>query len=317
MFATLLLLLLLPFPVYQTDAEEAYRKQYQEYTQISEMTDPAAQAERYFAFIAEGFDDRLEPFVYQGLQGDLQALTAAGNFDKVFELADRWIGIRADDQRPVVLALEAAVAAGNPQQVVNYGEKFYAVQPAPQVALILAQNFSQLDDAAKVREYGQIAIDNFPIEQTWSITYELLRQDESAGRWPNASALARTLQSELSGAPEGVSASQWGEIRLYLQETVARNSYEGGRHAEAMQGFNVVLQMNPRSDKAYYYIGESLLATDAIAEAMNAFAKSDMIRGGYSARARDMLETIYRANHGGNLSGLDSVIEDARRELTR
>ena len=184
MFATLLLLLLLPFPVYQTDAEEAYRKQYQEYTQISEMTDPAAQAERYFAFIAEGFDDRLEPFVYQGLQGDLQALTAAGNFDKVFGLADRWIGIPppADYQLPpVFLALQAAMAASNPQQVVNYGERFYAVQAAPELAKVLAENFLQLDNAAKVREYGEIIMDSLPIEQTWNIVYQLVVQDEGLG----------------------------------------------------------------------------------------------------------------------------------------
>ena len=46
MYATLLLLVLLP--VQQADPEEAYRLQYAEYTQISQMTDPAAQAERFF-----------------------------------------------------------------------------------------------------------------------------------------------------------------------------------------------------------------------------------------------------------------------------
>ncbi len=76
-----------------------------------------------------------------------------------------------------------------------------------------------------------------------------------------------------------------------------------------------MLSLNRRNDKAYYYIGESLLKTNEIAAAMNAFAKSYLLNGGYSARSRGMLETIYRANHGGNLTGLDDIVNTARREL--
>ena len=315
MSATLLLLLFLPFPGFQDDPEAAYREQYGEYTRISELTDPAAQAEEYFAFIEEGFDDRLEPFVYQGLQGDLQALTAAGNFDLVFGLAERWLAIRADDARPVALALEAANAAGNPQQVVKYGEMFYAVQAVPQVALILAQNYSQLSNAAKVREYGEIALDNFPLDQTWNLAYELVGQHEAEQNSDEAAGLAKMLKNGLNQAPEGVSASQWDEIQRYLQNTIAGAAYEAGRWQEALQEYNTVLAMNARSDEAYYYIGQCQLKLEQFAQSMDSFAKSYVLDGDYSEAAYEMLETIYTANTGGSLEGLDNEINDARRAI--
>ncbi len=314
MFATLLLLLILPIAVPQSPEEEAYRQQYQEYTQIAELTDPAEQAERYLAFLEAGFDERILSAVLQGLQGDLQALTQAQGFDQVYDLADRWFGL-TNDLPPIALALEAAMASGEPQPIVDYGERFYQSQAVPQVALVLAQSFSQLGNAAKVREYAEIALENFPIDQTWNLAYELVGQHEAAERWADAAAMARRIQSGVSGAPEGVSARQWNDIQLYLQTTVAGAAYESGNWQQAIAQYNTLLGMDAQSDEAYYFIGQSELKLENIANSMNSFAKSYVLSGGYSDAAYDMLRTIYGANTGGNLTGMDNVINDARQEL--
>ena len=313
MYATLLLLVLLP--IQQADPEEAYRREYTEFTAITKLTDPATQAERYLAFIDKGYDPRLEGGIIQGLQNAVTALVQAQLFDKVYELADKWVAARSGDLQPIALGWQAAAVAGNNQATVKYGEKLYSAEAIPEVALSLANAYLATGNDAKLRQYGEIVIDSQPIEQTWSIAYSLVGQHESAGRFNQAAQLARTIQSGLSSAPEGVSATEWRQIRTYLQETVGRAAYEAGRYGAALQGFNAVLRLNSRNDKAYYYIGESLLKTNEIAAAMNAFAKSYLLNGGYSARSRGMLETIYRANHGGNLTGLDDIISTARREL--
>jgi tetratricopeptide (TPR) repeat protein len=314
MYATLLLLMILPASVIQTEAEEAYRQQYQEYTQISELTDPAEQADRYLAFLEKGFDEQLLGAVLQGLQGDLQALTQAQNYDEVYRLADAWFDMR-NELAPVALALEAAMASGDARQIVGYGERFYESQAVPQVALVLAQSFSEIGNAGKVREYGLIAIDNFPIEQTWSLAYELVGQYQAAEEWSDASAMASRIKDGLSSAPEGVSASEWNDIQLYLQSTIAGAAYESGQWQRAVDEYNRVLAMDPRSDEAYYFVGQSELKLERIANSMNSFAKSYVLDGSYSQAAYDMLRTIYGANTGGNLQGMDNVIGDARREL--
>ena len=314
MFATIMLLLILPFPAPQTAAEEAYRQQFQEYTRISGLTDPVEQAERYLAFLEMGFDEQLLGSVLQGLQGNLQALTQAQNYDAVYELADQWFELR-NELPPIALALEAAMASGTAESIVNYGEPFYQSQTEPQVALVLAQSYSQLGNAAKVREYGEIALEEFPIEQTWSLAYELVGQHEAAARWADAAAMSKRIQNGLNAAPEGVPGSQWDEIQLYLQTTVAGAAYEAGQWQQAINEYNSLLSLSPQSDEAYYFIGQGELKLENIAASMSSFAKSYILDGGYSAAAYDMLRTIYGANTGGNLQGMNNVIGDARQEL--
>ncbi len=313
MYATLVLLLLLPL---QQDADEAYRQDYTKYTEITQIAEPAAQFDAFLAFMAEKPDARLETSILKGLQDNLSAVSAAGPSAKVYELADKWLAATTPDNLvPLALAWSAAVPAGDHQEVTKYGERFYAINPVLDVAISLAQAYQQLGNVAKTTQFGAIVIKNAPIEQSWSYSYALVGQHDEAGRFPQASQVAKTLMNGLSAAPEGVSRSQWSDMRVYLQETVARASYEAGRHAVAIQEFTVALGLKPRNDKAYYYIGDSLLKTDEIAEAMDAFAKSSLLNGGYSARSRGILETIYRANHGGNLTGLDEIVEKARRAL--
>ncbi len=314
MFATLMLLLILPFPAPQSEAEEAYRQQYQQYNRISELTDPAEQAGRYLEFLEMGFDERILSAVLQGLQGNLQALTQAQNYDAVYELADQWFEMR-NELPPIALALEAAMASGDPDSIVNYGEPFYESQTVPQVALVLAQSFSQLGNEAKMRQYTEIALENFPIEQTWSLAYEMIGQDQTAERWGAAATMSKRIQDGLSAAPEGVSASQWDEIQLYLQTTVAGAAYESEQWQQAINEYNTLLGLAPQSDEAYYFIGQCELKLENIAASMNSFAKSYILDGGYSAAAYDMLRTIYGANTGGNMQGMNNVVNDARQEL--
>ena len=314
MNATLVLLLLLPF---QQDADEPYRQDYTKYTEITQIAEPGAQFDAFLAFMAAKPDARLESSILKGLQDNLTTVSGTGNTAKVYELADKWLAATTPDNPvPLALAWSAAVPAGDHQGVTKYGEMFYAKNPVLDVAISLAQAYQQLNNAPKLKQFGEIVIKAAPIEQSWSFAYALVGQHDEAERFPQAAQLAKTIMSGLSAAPEGVSRAQWMDMRVYLQETVARDSYEAGRYAAAIREFNGALRLKPRSDKAYYYIADCLLKTEQIAEAMDAFAKSFVLQGGYSARSRGILETIYKTNHGGNLTGLDEVIEKARRSLT-
>ncbi len=319
MSATLLLLLLLPLPTQQPveDPEAKYRAEYAKYTELAQMTDAAAQAEAYLAFLEEGFDERLLGGVLQGIQNDLAALTSAGETAKVYELADAWSAQGTGGIQATALAFTAAAGAGDSANIVKYGEPIYEVNPDPQIALTLANAYAQVGNDAKVMEYGTISIDNLELADTWSLAYAILGQHDGAGRLGQAAAMARRLQQGVRSAPSGVSASQWGEIQLYLQDTIARNQFTAERWPQAMAEWRKLLSMSPRSDKAYYFIAECLLKTNEINDSMTSYAKAYLLDGGYSARSYDMLETIYKANTGGRTEGMDDVIERARRELNR
>ena len=76
MYATLVLLLLLPL---QQDADEAYRQDYTKYTDITQIAEPAAQFDAFLAFMAEEPDARLESSILKGLQDNLTAVSGTGN----------------------------------------------------------------------------------------------------------------------------------------------------------------------------------------------------------------------------------------------
>jgi len=325
MSIALALLLLLPLPAVQEESPDTLkqREDYATYTEISEMTDPAARATAYMDFLEEGPHATLVDFVVGNALQDLQALTEAGNYDAVYPRADRIAALRPEHAATAgALALNAAAIAGHSEMIVKHGEPYYQANPSPQIALILARAFNELDNQARMREYGQVAVSSgeFPMAETWGISFEILRDHDGNGRKPQAVAIARDLRSGLRSAPEGVDAATWRDIQIYLLDLIGTSDFQAERWREALASFDAILALDGRNDKAWYFRGNSMLQLrTGVNDASVALGKAVVLNGSYATPARTLLDRTAASNAPPGAAAVSQFVErilaQARREL--
>jgi len=232
------------------------------------------------------------------------------------DVSEKWLAKRPKDNGPVLFAMNAAQESGNWQKAAAFGEQAYASAPEKSIAFSLAIAYAELKNFAKLAVYGDIAVKEFPIQQSWSFAYELAAQSVREKNFDKAADYAAAiLQGFGNDRPAEVQAAQWNTTRAFLIETVGRSAFERRQYAQALEQYSNAVRINPRSNEAYYYIGQSHWKLQKLEDAMSAFAKSAVLNGGYSARARQYLEEIYKTTHAGQLAGLDLYLERARREL--
>jgi Flp pilus assembly protein TadD len=303
MSVTLALLLLLPLPVQESDAAIKYREDFATYTTISEMTDPVEQTAAYLDFFEAGPHPDLIEFVRGGILQGLGAMTQAGAFDDVYPMADRLAELHPESAATAgALALDAAAMAGNAEQIVKYGEPYYAASPSPQIALLLTQSFSQLQEQEKMREYGQVVLDSgeYPIADVWAIAFEILQDHEASGRSDQAIELAREFRSAVTTAPAGVAADDWDGIQVYVLGLIGRDDFDAGRYGPAITSFDGIIDLRPRNQGAWYFKGNAMLQNGgSVDAATDALATAAVLEGNYSTPAMDLLQSTYASNAPG------------------
>ncbi len=320
MHATLLMVLLLPMAGWQEpDVEAAYRVDHAKYTDISNVADPADRAAQFMDFQDEGFDDRLAGSVPVDIQNALIELVDAQQSDAVYALADRW-DTQTGSNTGAAIALQAAVNAQNSEMIVKYGEIIYAENPVVEIARRLADNYFALDNNEKYLEYANIVIEDQGVAASFGFSFNIFEQERIAENWETAAGWARRLMA-LGSAPDGVSATEWRNMGVEFQRTIASAEYEGGRWEAAIREYRTLAGLN-RDQRAIsnFYMGHSYLELGGAANvnlAMERFADAAVLNDPtYSAGARTMVETIYGTNTGGDFTSLDSqVMAPARARM--
>lgn len=87
-------------------------------------------------------------------------------------------------------------------------------------------------------------------------------------------------------------------------------------NAVALKGLcEKAFQIRPKFGEAYFFYGVVLRKEKKIEEAMNAFAKSYLIKNPLQKKAKEMLDTTYRSYNKGSMIGQDKILKRAKEEL--
>jgi len=78
-----------------------------------------------------------------------------------------------------------------------------------------------------------------------------------------------------------------------------------------------LIKLRPRTGETYYFYGAALKNVNRVPEAMNALAKSTLLKNSTSRKANEFLEFIYRSQNQGSLIGLEKIKKAAQQELGR
>lgn len=318
MYQALLLVLLLPMGLQEEDPDAEYREDFTQYEEIGAIADPAERVTRFMDFVDQGFDDRLLGAVEGGIQAAMEALALPGT-DALYPLADRW-----DEQTGGVtgaaLSLQTAAAGGDQENIAQYGEIIYAVNPVVEIAQIMAESYYALGNNEKYLEFANIVISEKGVADAFDMSFEIYRQEVVAEAWDSAADWAMRLAA-LGSAPAGVTSGEWLDMEQGFQTTIARSHYEGGRWEAAIREYQTLAGLDPDQRAiSNFYMGRSYLEIGGSANvnlAMERFADVAVLNDEiYSEQSRTMVEEIFGLNAGGDLSGLDDqVLAPARARM--
>ena len=236
MHGALLIVLLSPMGMQESDEAQQYRRDYAQYEEILAVEDPAERATAFLDFGDQGYDDRLLGGVAAGIQGALEALAGT---DALYPLADRW-DAQTGELTGAAMALQSAASGGDNENIVKYGEIIYAANPVVDIAKAMAASYSALGNEAKFEEYANVAIDEQGLAENFDFAYNMFQRAEGG----EAAAWARRLQDGLSSAPEGVSLAEWLQMEIEFQRSVASAEFEAGRFQNAISEYRALAGMD-------------------------------------------------------------------------
>lgn len=319
MFPALLMVLLLPFG-FQEDPEADYRREYAEFQDITGIADDVERANALMDFADDGFDERLLGSVAAGIQAAIESLAAAGELDAMYPVADRW-DAQTGDMNGAVLSLQSAAGAGDNEAIIKYGEIVYAANPIVDIAEFLAVSYSAVDNNDKFLEYANTVIEAKGVAETFDFSYNIFGQELAANNWDAAAGWAERLKA-LPSAPDGVSATEWRNMGIEFQRTIARAEFEGGRYENAIREYRELAGMD-RSQRAIanFYMGRShfeIGGPDQVNQALSRFADAAVLNDPtYSDPAMTMVTEIYTTNTGGTTEGINENVLNAARTRMR
>lgn len=299
------------------DSDWLYRKHYeqvQEIMQTPDLSQRAAKLETYMNKLHEKAKIRqyMEGFFTQ----IVREMTQAGQNAKAAALTEKMTRLFPNSAALAGQAFQTAFQNGDYPKAIKLGEKLYADNPNPQIAVILAQSYIATQNAAKAEEYSLKALESLGSKK--GVYFAVWLADYYAAKGDQAGALKyyNTILSDYpSGPPQGWQPDAWDQIKLKAYTFKGSDLYSKKDHRGAIEAFQKVLQIQPQNDAAYLFIGLSHWQLKELDEAMNAFAKAVVLEKANSAKAREYLEQIYKPRNNDSLDGLNDILAKARSEL--
>ncbi len=299
-------------------SDYVYRKQYeqvQEIMKIPDLTEREKKLEDYYGklqpeakirqYMEAFFSQIAQEMEKKGMGAQADALTQ--KMAKWFPKSDALMGQQ----------LQTAYASKNWSKVIEIGEKMRAKTPNDgQVLVMLAEAYQQTNNTAKVMELAPKLVDILGPKK--AINYVVFLADHYRQQ-NDASAASKyydmALKAYPTSPPDGWQASQWNAIKVAAHLLTASTAWRAENYEAVIQAENKVLQIDPKNDQAYLFIGLSHWKRQELDAAQDAFAKVVVLGKSNAAKGRQYLEQLYKPLHEDSLEGLDKLLDKARADL--
>ena len=299
------------------ESDYMYRKHYAEVEQIMKapLAGRSAKLETYMQKLhpKSKILQYMASFFTQ-IARDLQAAGRSGEADAVqAKMAKMFPEAAAAAEAQ---AFQQAFQAKDYTKAIQLGEKIYAKNPDPQVAVMLAQSYIATKNVAKALEYSEKVLESLgPKKGVYFGTWLAAHYRSQGNRDKALEYYNRILRAYPSIGPEGWTSQGWAELKAAAYAVRGTDAYVKQDYAGAVQNYEESLQYEPHNEAAYLFLGLSQWKRQKLDLALDAFAKGTVLNKPNSAKARQYLEQLYKARNNDSLEGLDALLEAARQAL--
>jgi tetratricopeptide (TPR) repeat protein len=223
------------------------------------------------------------------------------------------------DKTLVYLEMYAYNQSKNYAKAAEIGEKLYAEKPSSEMANTLYQLYMQTSNQDKVLFYGEKLLAEYPIDKSFGIALQLAGIYAQRKNAEKALGLYTQLMTTYGDkVPPGVQEGAWNTVRAGAYTMMAADSYSKKDFPKAIELYDKVTKFSPKGDEgcqAWYYIGMAKWQGKDQKGAIEPFAKAFVLGKALSAKAKENMENLWKAEHNGSLDGLDAVIAKAKSDL--
>ena len=190
----------------------------------------------------------------------------------------------------------------------------------------IIQMYQQLNDAAKMMEYGEKALGFKPddlntLMMLSNVMAERPPADEAARvkHMQRAEELANLAMAEFpkfASSPDAarLTAEQKGALNGQLYYTLGLIQLHQKKYGPSQTSFLTAIKSNPADPIAYYRLGIAYVQDMKNDQAMDALAKSAFLKGVSEAGARDILKQLY-VNKNKSETGIEDYIKAAGAKI--
>ncbi len=271
-----------------------------DYLKVSQITDPAAGAPLIEDFLTKYPDSKRAPLLHYGAVGIYQQLN---NYNKLIEHGEKFLET-SPSNITVLSTLGLAYA--------SHGDVDKAMEKATKAITLLdslAKPASVTDETRWTNQRNQLLAMNYAsLGMSSYTTYEQEKKKEkeieagSQGKAPATGSVGTPSGKETGAEPPKQPAAQ-------------TSSKAAISLAKALGYFTKAVEYQPRYDYAQFQLGVIYARRSEVDKAIDAFAKAEVIGGGFASMAKQNLEVVYKVKNKNSLDGIDQVLAKAKEEL--
>jgi tetratricopeptide (TPR) repeat protein len=281
-------------------------------------TDPQKRADAMIAWVKDHPKSTRAIAYAAAFYGEVvMGVIKSGDSQKGLAMIQTFQAAAPSDNSLINLQMSAYYQAKNYAKTAEIGEKIYAEKPTTEMAQTLYTVYGQMNNLDKVAVYGEKLVADVPIEKSYGIALQLAQIYLQKKNTEKALSLfSKVLDVYGDKVPAGVKEADWNSARAVAYGALASDSYVKKDFAKAIDLYDKVTKFAPKSEEAWYFIGMAKWQGKDQKGAIEPFAKATVIGGKtYSAKAKDYLEQLWKAEHNNSLDGLDAVLAKAKSDL--
>lgn len=294
-------------------SEYQYRKDYDQVQQIMKETDPAKREALLQQFIKEHPESRMIPTVAANI---IYPYTQKQDWQKVIALASEYQKLAPEDPGLKNTLISAYLRTGNSAKAAELAEEMYKENPTKESAAALAQLYLQLKNTDKYMVYAEKVATEFPIEQSYPTMLQMAQIYIQKQNLPKAvELLSKVMATYGDKAPANVKEDDWNKTRAFAYGVMGADAYAKKDCAQTAAYYGKLATYAPKTADAYYYPGMCKWKENDQKGAIPYFAKAAVLNQPISAKAKEYLEQLWKAEHNNTLDGLDQELAKAKSEL--
>jgi tetratricopeptide (TPR) repeat protein len=308
----------------QGEEESGYtEEEYEAYEKSTQEADLNKRADMLNAFIAKYPQSKLMIYITTAYEQLMSDYANGEKWDKLIVVAEQWLKTHPNDEQSMKYVAAAAQKLGDNQKFLDYALKIYEKNPDGTWAFSIYEAYRNLKNEAKQLEWAEKLFTYDEFKGEFQLRMLFVDKYLKSNEYAKAADYAQKALASVNEAkkPDSVSAADWNKqirtVRRGCYFTKGLNDYNNRKNYEAsIKEFQNALNVEKFSE-AYYYMGHSYWKLNQLEEAIDAFAKANVLGGDLAAQAKEYLEKLYKSLHNNTTVGIDKVYTRAKLELQK
>jgi len=296
-------------------------EEYSAYQAITGESDPAKKIDLIEKFYKDYPKSTLQPYIVSDFQGMLKGLQDGKKWTQIVKVGRQFLTLVPDDAYTIALVAAGYQETKNYSEFVIFGEEAYKKTPSGNVAYSLAKAYQSLGNNAKFVEWADKTVQKLP--DNYEMLLLLAQYYGDAQNFAQADRYCRECLKVIQAAtkPEQTSEKDWATytkgVQMACYYILGFSAYSRSDFITAINNLESSLKLNPRNDRAYYYIAQAYWQTQRTELALRDFARAYVLGGAVANPAKQNLDNLFKQLHRGSLVGLEKYITDAKAELNK